>query len=179
MSRLLHNINTIRKKYRLIVLSFFILVCLNYNPQLNFETSYLHWGWNLSILATIIILFIFRRRDPKDWKLKLGIDFKNKDRYGFLSLFFVGILRNMLILKTNKIAFPWAIHLSFNMIFFSGFFISQSTNHFAEKPERFNNCIWQMVLITGSLAVLLLIWLNINRLKIIVFKIKALNKKQV
>ena len=55
------------------------MVCLNYNPQMNFETSYRHWGWNLSLLATILILLIFRFRDLNDWKQKLGIDFNYKD----------------------------------------------------------------------------------------------------
>ena len=236
------------------------------------------------MLATIFILLIFRLRDPKDWKQKLGIDFKAKNwieffitaisiliisfflidylsnTYGFdfkpkiiyykdffpssikffpilgdylyyipetfneeifigaflllgleryfkkldtniiaiglalifslmhqamyrwspvqsgilltmqtiLTLFFVGILRNVLILKTRKIAYSWAIHLSFNLIFFQGYFISQTTNNFAEEPERFNIVFGNMtmVLITGLLAFLSLIWLNIYRLKL-------------
>jgi hypothetical protein len=284
MRDILHKLNMMRKKYRLIVLTFLILACLNYNPQLNFKTSYQHWGWNLSLLATILTLLIIRFRDPKNWKQKLGIDFKIKDWIGFfitttailivtfflvdylsnacgfdfkpkilhykdyflptarfssilgdylyyipetfneeifigallllglernfkkldtniiaigialifslmhqamyrwspvqsgillttqtiMTLFFVGILRNVLILKTRKIAYSWAIHLSFNMIFFSGFFINQLTEKFAGEPERFNIVFGNltMVLITGILALTFLIWLNINRLKI-------------
>ena len=267
----------------MIVFAFLILICLNYNPQLYFETSYQHWGWNLSLLATILILLVFRFRDPIDWKQKLGINFKLSDWIRFLvttililfisfflvdylstsegfsfkpkifhyrdyfppttrffpmlgeylyyipetfneeifigaflllglernfkkldtniiavgiallfslmhqamykwspvqsgmlltmqtvlTLFFVGILRNILILKTRKIAYSWAIHLSFNMIFFPGFFINQSTEKFACEPERFNIVFGdlKMVLITGLLAATSLIWLNINRLK--------------
>ncbi len=256
------------------------MVCLNYNPQMNFETSYRHWGWNLSLLATILILLIFRFRDLNDWKQKLGIDFNYKDWIGFfitttailivsfylvdyisdasgfefkpmilhykdyfppdsrffpilgyylyyipetfneeiligafllfglerkldsnivaivialifslmhqamyiwspvqsgvilttqtiMSLFFVGILRNVLILKTRKIAYSWAIHLSFNIIFFNGFFINHSTEKIAGEPEGFNIIFGNltMVLITGLLAAISLIWLNINRLK--------------
>lgn len=51
---------------------------------MNFETNYQHWGWNLSLLATILTLLIFRYRDPNDWKQKLGIDFKTKDWLGFV-----------------------------------------------------------------------------------------------
>lgn len=273
-----------RKKYGFIILVFLILVCFNYNPQLNFETNYQHWGWNFSFFATILTLLIFRFRDPNDWKQKLGINFKAKDWIGFLittttlliisfylvdylsnargfdfkpkilhykdyfspstrfisilggylyyipetfneeifigaflllglernfkslninfiavglalifslmhqamyawspvqsgtllttetvvTLFLVGILRNALILKTRKIAYSWAIHLSFNMIFFSGFFINQSTEKFAGEPERFNIVFgnFTMLLITGLLAALSLIWLNINRQRI-------------
>ena len=273
-----------RKKISLIILVSVILVCLNINPQLNFDTSYQHWGWNLSLLASILILLIFRFRDPNDWKQKLGIDFKTKDWIAFLittttilivsyylvdflsnasgfdfkpkiinykyyssltarffpifgdyfyyipetfneeiflgaflllglernfkkldtniftiglaiifslmhqamyrwspaqsgmlltmqtilTLFFVGILRNVLILKTGKIAYSWAIHLSVNLIFFQGYFINQTTEQFAEEPERFNIIFGNMtiMLITGLLAFLSLIWLNFYKLKL-------------
>jgi hypothetical protein len=81
-----------------------------------------------------------------------------------LTLFFVGILRNVLILKTRKIAYSWAIHLSFNMIFFSGFYINNSIDKFASEPERFNIVFGNMtmVLITGLLATISMIWLNMS-----------------
>lgn len=272
------------KRYGLLIFAFLVYVCLNYNPQMLFETSYRHWGWNFSLIATVLILVIFRFRDPLDWKQKLGIDFVRADWFGFLiltisllfvsyylvdylseingysfrpklihyqdynppdfpffpilgdylyyipesfneeifigalllmglertfkkldkntiaigvallfslmhqalykwspvqpglllslqtilSLFFIGILRNVLILKTRKIAYSWAIHLSFNMIFFSGFFINNSTQGFASEVERFNIVFGNvmMVLITGFLALISLIWLNKNRLKL-------------
>ncbi len=271
------------KKYGLLILAFLICVSLNYNPQLLFETSYRHWGWNASFLATILILIIFRIRDPRDWKQKLGINFSVTDWLGFiittialliisyflvdylsevngysfrpkliyykdyihpdfpffpilgdylyyiaetlneeifigallllglernfkkldkniiaigvalifslmhqsmfkfspvqpgilltfqtiLTLFFVGVFRNVLILKTKKIAYSWAIHLSFNMIFFSGFYINNATEQFASEPERFNIVFGNMVmvLITGLLAFSSLVWLNINGLQ--------------
>jgi hypothetical protein len=83
-----------------------------------------------------------------------------------LTLFFVGILRNALILKTRKIAYSWAIHLSFNMIFFSGFYINNTTEEFASEPERFNIVFGNltMVLITGFCAISSLIWLNLDTL---------------
>ena len=278
-----YTMNKQIKKYGLLILAFLICACLNYNPQLFFETSYRHWGWNLALMATVLILIIFRFRDPIDWKQKLGINFKPIDLFGFLTtttvlliasyflvdylseingylfrprliyykdynspgfpflpilgdyvyyipetfneeifigalllmglernfkrlnkniiaigialifslmhqalykwspvqpgllltaqttltLFFVGILRNVLILKTRKIAYSWAIHLSFNMIFFSGFFINNDTNKFASEPERFNIVFGNltMVLITGLLALASFFWLNIRGLR--------------
>jgi len=269
------------KKYGLLLLAFTICLCLNYNPQMLFETSYRHWGWNFSLIASVLILLLFRFRDPLDWKQKLGIDFKLTDWFGFLvlttsllfasyylvdylsemngysfrpkilhyrdyyepdvplfpiigeylyyipetfneeifigalllmglernfkkldmntiaigvalifslmhqamykwspvqpglllsfqtilSLFFVGILRNVLILKTRKITFSWAIHLSFNIIFFTGYYMNTSTGKLASEPERFNIVFGNltMVLITGFLAAISLIWMNMNR----------------
>lgn len=251
---------------------------MNYNPQLNFETHYNHWGWNLSLITSVLIILIFRIRDPQTWKQKLGIDFKRKDYFNFiivitvllpvsfflvnhvsktngfefkpklifyrdyfphrnkflpvlgdylyyipetfneemligavllmglerrfarldqniiaigiallfslmhqamykyspiqpgvvltvqtiLVLFFVGIIRNVLILKTRKITYSWALHLSFNLIFFPGFFIKGETQYFASEPERFNIVFGNitMVIITGVLALILVAWLN-------------------
>jgi hypothetical protein len=73
-------------RYGLLLLAFLVCACLNYNPQMLFETAYRHWGWNLSFLATVLILLIFRFRDPADWKQKLGINFKLADWLGFLFL---------------------------------------------------------------------------------------------
>jgi len=266
------------RNYGLLLVAFMACVCLNYNPQLLFESNYLHWGWNFSLTASILILLIFKFRDPNNWKQKLGITFKHSDWIGFtlttgilliiayylidylaenngysfkprifyykeffsqdfplsaiighyfyyvpqtlneeifigaillmglqrnfkkinkniiaisvalifslmhqamykwspvqpglllsaqtvLSLFFVGILRNTLILKTRKIAYSWAIHLSFNIIFFSGFYINTGTGKFANEPEIFNLVFGNttMVLITGLLASVSLVWLN-------------------
>lgn len=264
----------------LLVLAFIVLACLNYNPQLLFETQYRHWGWNLSLLATILIILIFRNRDPEHWRERLGIHFSIRDGAGFvmtsmllliagyyfvrtlsrtdgylyipkiihyathsapdgtvlavlgeylyyimqtlneemlmgavvlmglersfkysnrnaiaivvalvfslmhqamyvcspvqpdmaletrtlLSLFCVGLLRNVLILKTRKITYAWAIHLVFNLIFFPGIFIDRETDRWASEPERFNIVFGQstMVGVTILLAIAALIWLNWN-----------------
>jgi len=271
------------RKYGLLILVFLVCIILNYNPQLLFHHLYQHWGWNLSLLASILIIFIIRYRDPIDWKQKLGINFKRSDLLVFFittiallitsyflvdlvsnnkgysfkpkliyykdyvspdfpflpilgayiyyipetfneeiligalllmglersfkklnkniivigialifsfmhqalyrwspvqpgilltfttiaCLFFVGLLRNVLILKTRKIAYAWAIHLSFNLIFFSGFFVSITNNRIAMEPEEFNIVFdnLSMPIITGSLALGSLIWLNINELR--------------
>lgn len=271
------------KRCGLLILALLICACFNYNPQILFETSYLHWGWNFSLIATVLILIIFRFRNPADWKEKLGIDFKLIDWLGFIfstvvllivsyflvdylseingysfrpklihykdyygpefpffpilghylyyipetfneeifigalllmglernfkrldkniiaigvalifslmhqalykwspvqpgillsiqtisALFFVGILRNVLILKTRKIAYSWAIHLSFNIVFFSGFYINNTTEKLASEPERFNIIFGNlpMVLITGFLAFASLTWLNMKRIE--------------
>ncbi len=271
------------KRIGLLILAFVFCILLNYNPQLNFHPKYQHWGWNLSLLASILIILTIKLRDPNNWRQKLGIDFGKKDYLGFaittvalliisyylvnylatninysfrpqifhykdiigsdfpfhpilgnylyylpetfneemligaillmglerrfkrlnkniiaiiialifslmhqslykysplqpgillttstiLALFFVGILRNALILKTRKIAYSWAIHLSFNLIFFPGYFINKSTNEFASEPERFNIVFGNltMVILTGILAAISLVWLNFNTSK--------------
>lgn len=83
-----------------------------------------------------------------------------------LTLFFVGILRNSLILKTRNIALSWAIHLSFNMVFFSGLFINIKTEKFPSEPEVFNIVFGNltMLTITGLLALTSIIWLNNDKL---------------
>lgn len=83
------------------------------------------------------------------------------------TLFFVGILRNSLILKTRNIALSWAIHLSFNMVFFSGLFVNIKTGEFPREPEVFNIVFGNrtMLVFTGILALASIVWLNIDRLK--------------
>ena len=78
------------------------------------------------------------------------------------SSFFVGLLRNILILETCKIAYSWAIHLSFNLVFLSGFFVNLSNNSIACEPEKFNAVFGnsKMVIITGLLVLISLIWSN-------------------
>lgn len=84
-----------------------------------------------------------------------------------LTLFFVGVLRNALILKTRKITFSWAIHLSFNIIFFSGFFIDKQSQLVISEPEKFNLVFGNlsMLLLTALLAFLSVIWLNLSGFK--------------
>lgn len=265
----------------LAALAFLVLVVFNYNPQMLFETGYRHWGWNLSLLASILIIAIIRYRDPESWREKLGIPSRGSDRIGFvlsavvllfvayylvdhvaamrgyafmpkllhypvymsndvpflpvlgeymyyipetlneemllgafllmglernfrsldvnviaimvallfclmhqamymwspvqggvvlttetlLSLFVVGLIRNALILKTRQITFAWALHLSFNLIFFPGFFIDMDTKTLAGEPERFNIVFgnWAMVLAIGIAAIAALVWLNAGR----------------
>jgi hypothetical protein len=248
-----------------------------------FKTQYHQWGWNLALLASILILLLMKLRDPDNWKEELGIKFSKRDIFKFLVvtsiflviayflvdyvsefnnysfkpqlfyykqywgtncafqsvlanylyyipetfneeiligafllfllerkfkklsqtaiavfiafifsamhqilynwspvqpgillhintllvLFFVGIIRNILILKTRKIIYSWALHLSFNLIFFSGFFVSASGNKMASEPERFNIVFgnWLMLLLTGTLAVFCIFWLNKERFR--------------
>lgn len=266
-----------RRGALLTTLMFIICIVFNYNPQLVFKSSYLHWGWNFSLAASIFIVLLMKIRNPYDWKQQLGIDFNLKDILGFListlillilsyylvgyvsqqsgyvfkpqifnfrnyyssnfpfaavlsnylyfipetfneemligavllfglenrfkstskvfiaivvalifslmhqvlykfspaqpgitltsttlfTLFFIGILRNALILKTRKIVYSWSIHLSFNLIFFPGFFIHKATGNFAFEPEQFNITFgnWPMFFLTFLLALLSVLWL--------------------
>ncbi len=266
---------------------FVVCAALNYNPQLLFKSSYHHWGWNFSLLATLLIILIMKRRDPQRWKQKLGIDFTGKDvgwfvattvvllvisyllvsyvsgfsQYSFkpqlfyykqyfsedfpfslvlanyiyyipetfneemiigallllglnrhyprigkttlaifvavlfslmhqmmykwspvqpgtlltvktiLTLFFVGVLRNVFILKTGKITYSWAIHLSFNLIFFAGLYVDVTSGTFAAEPEKFNIVFgnWLMLGLTGTLAFISVLSLNSDRISNISF----------
>lgn len=266
------------KKYGPLVLIFVVCGLLNYNPQLLFGLKSGHGGWIFSAIATILIIFLMRLRDPNDWKQKLGIHFNRFDVAGFLlitigllilsyflvdflsvqngytfkpqiiyykeyfdskfpfhlvlasyiyfvpetlneemligavllmgleqnlkkidknviaifvallfsfihqafykwnplqagisltlttmiCLFFVGVIRNVLILKTRKIAYSWAIHLSFNLVFLSGFFVNTSNNSLACESEKFNIVFGnsKMLIMTGLLALFSLIWSN-------------------
>ena len=268
------------KKYGLVILAYLIWLVLNYNPQLNFNNASPHWGWFLSIFASILIILIMRFRDPESWKRKLGICFQKFDFLKFLiitvllvvisaalisylaeiqnysfkpeicffrdyysnstpfhrilagyiyfipetfneeilvgaflllglqrsikklnptiiavsialffslmhqtlyvfssmqfktsltlltlfSLFFVGVLRNVLILKTGKIVYSWALHLSFNLVFLPGFFINKSTGEIANEPQRFNIVFgnYPMLILTGILAVASLVYMKIS-----------------
>ena len=73
------NMNKHLKKYGLLILAFITCIILNYNPHMMFKTSYQHWGWNLSLLASILVIIIMKKRDPDLWKQKLGIAFSKKD----------------------------------------------------------------------------------------------------
>jgi len=83
-----------------------------------------------------------------------------------LTLFFVGVIRNILILKTRKIVYSWALHLSFNLVFFSGFFVKVTTNKMASEPEKFNIVFgnWLMLALTGTVAIMFIIWLNKDKI---------------
>jgi hypothetical protein len=272
------------KSNALLLLIFIVWGVFNYNPQLLFKTSYHHWGWHFSLIATVFIIFLMKVRDPNDWKQKLGIDFTFKDILSFVltaillvvvsffvvsfvtsrysdysfqpqllhyqtyfgsdfpfaavlsnyiyyipetfneemligafllfgiqrktslppsviaalvafvfsfmhqalykwspvqpgtllttgtifTLFSVGVLRNVLILKTGKIVYSWAVHLSFNLIFFAGFYVHNVNQSFASEPEKFNIVFGNplMVFFCGSLALLSLLWLNSRNFRI-------------
>ena len=83
-----------------------------------------------------------------------------------LEFFFVGLIRNVLILKTRKIVYSWALHLSFTLVYITGFYVNIDISYIAREPERFNVVFGNipMVILTGFLAIKALIWLNYNRL---------------
>lgn len=84
-----------------------------------------------------------------------------------LTLFFVGVLRNSVIVKTRNIALSWAIHLSFNLVFFSGLFINRATGKFPGEAEVFNIVFGNltMLALTGLFALLAMLWLNLDKFK--------------
>lgn len=90
--------------------------------------------------------------------------------FTILTLFFVGVIRNVIILKTRKITFSWSIHLSFNLIFFAGFYVNNSTGKLPTEPEKFNIVFGNpfMLILTGALAFTAVIWLNYDYLRTII-----------
>jgi hypothetical protein len=81
-----------------------------------------------------------------------------------VGLFFAGIIRNVLILKTRKIFLSWAVHLSFNYIFITSVILDPKTNLGPSEPELFNIVFGNhtMLFLTGICAGAALIWLNSN-----------------
>jgi membrane protease YdiL (CAAX protease family) len=67
-----------------------------------------------------------------------------------LTIFAVGLLRNNLILAAGNIAFAWAIHLGWNLIFMDSSYVSIAQARLAE-PEVFNLVLGN-VLVLGVIA---------------------------
>ncbi len=78
--------------------------------------------------------------------------------YGTLSLvalasvFAAGVLRNNCILSTGNIAFAWAIHFGWNLVFIDSVYLLSAAQVELSEPQMFNAVL-------GSLPVLILVWL--------------------
>ena len=55
-----------------------------------------------------------------------------------LTLFFVGFVRNSLILWTGHIGYSWALHFGWMVIMFGSMHIDLTTNLRVTEPNRFN-----------------------------------------
>jgi hypothetical protein len=91
-----------------------------------------------------------------------------------LSLFFIGVLRNNLILKTRHIGYSWALHYCWINIMLGFYFYYNSTHYVLSEVDRFNIFIGNGVTFTIALifAFISTIWLlskDVNKLKL--FKI--------
>lgn len=78
------------KTYYFLIPLIIVVGFLNFHPELFFKpTGYHHWGWQCAILASIGFITLIRIRDKNNWKNLLGINFKIRDLYIFLSLTFI------------------------------------------------------------------------------------------
>lgn len=55
-----------------------------------------------------------------------------------ITLFFVGFIRNSLILQTGHIGYSWALHFGWSAVMFGSFHTELISNRFLGEPESFN-----------------------------------------
>ena len=85
---------------------------LNYNPQMLFGNfGYYHWGWQCSLLATLVIIGFFRYRERTHWKELLGIGFKARDVIAFLLLTSVIVFASYWLIKYIVISNGYSFNL--------------------------------------------------------------------
>ncbi|MBN1183951.1 MAG: hypothetical protein JXB49_16785 [Bacteroidales bacterium] len=58
--------------------------------------------------------------------------------FTLITLFFVGVLRYLFILKTNHIGYAWALHFGWMVLMFGGNHLYISTNERLNEPQLFN-----------------------------------------
>ena len=79
------------------------------------------------------------------------------------TLFFVGFVRNNLILQTGHIGYSWALHFGWMVVMFGCWHVDLDTNMGLTEPVRFNTYLGsiEMLIISSVLAVLsLLYWMK-------------------
>jgi len=83
-----------------------------------------------------------------------------------LTLFFVGFVRNNLIIQTGHIGYSWALHFGWMVVMLGSKHVHINSNQELAEPEIFNTYLgsWEMVLISGLLAIISLIyWIRNKR----------------
>lgn len=68
-----------------------------------------------------------------------------------VSLFGVGVLRNVLILESGSIYLAWAVHLAWNLTFFCSAMYTVDGGRLLNEPERFNLILANPTLVASSL----------------------------
>ncbi len=102
--------------YRFFYLLLLLVVVgfLNYNPQMLFgNLGYYHWGWQCSLLATLVIIGFFRYRERSHWKGILGIEFSSRDAVVFLLLTLALLIVNYWLIKWIVISNGFSFSLLF------------------------------------------------------------------
>ena len=76
-----------------------------------------------------------------------------------LTLFFVGIIRNNLIIQTGHIGYSWALHFSWMAVMFGSAHVNPSKDEWLTEPERFNTYLgsYGMLAISALIVILSLI----------------------
>lgn len=79
------------------------------------------------------------------------------------TLFFVGVVRNNLILQTKHIGYSWALHFGWMAVMFGSCHVDLETNTGLTEPVRFNTYLGSIEMLIGSaiLAVLsFIMWIH-------------------
>jgi membrane protease YdiL (CAAX protease family) len=95
----------------------------------------LPWLLASALVAALFTLlhYVFYAWRP-EWAINYGI----LSSVTLLSIFAVGVLRNNCILGAGNIAFAWAIHLGWNLIFMDSSYYSTTTRSMLDEPAVFN-----------------------------------------
>jgi hypothetical protein len=77
------------------------------------------------------------------------------------TLFFIGFVRNSLILQTRHIGYSWALHFGWIAVMFGSWHVDMDTNKYLTEPARFNTYLGsaEMLIISGVLAILFAVYL--------------------
>ncbi|MBN1534787.1 MAG: hypothetical protein JXA20_19100 [Spirochaetes bacterium] len=127
---------------------------------------------NEEIIAGALLLFCLRSRLPRlhplliSWAAALLFAAAHGIVYRFvfhehsiiglpalLALFAVGIIRNNAILACDHIGFSWAIHLSWNLVFFGGRYRHGGSGNELTEAELFNTVMGNISFIVTALCV--------------------------
>lgn len=100
----------------------------------------------LLVSAGVAALFAVLHSIFYAWRPASMINYGVLSTITLLTIFAVGLLRNNLILSAGNIAFAWAIHLGWNLVFMNSSYVSIAYARLAE-PEVFN-------LVLGNVVVL-------------------------
>jgi hypothetical protein len=86
-----------------------------------------------------------------------------------MTLFFIGCLRNNLIILTGHIGYSWALHFGWMVIMFGCIHLQNDTRMTISEPDRFNTYLGSLEMLFISIvlaAISFIYWLNKKRLPV-------------
>ena len=104
----------------------------------------------LLVSAVVAALFAALHYIFYAWRPESWINYGVLSIITLLTIFAVGLLRNNLILAAGNIAFAWAAHLGWNLVFMDSSYVSTTQARLAE-PAVFNTVLGN-VLVLGIIA---------------------------